>query len=115
MCIPLFLPSECDPSQLLTQTVPEYRGMTCDSKGTFRGFAVGPDKGHLAWDKALKKAAERVRLWQWGQLGLYFASQTWNTFIAAIVGFVAQLEGPPPHLTLVTAKLLRKTPDGRCQ
>ncbi len=62
--IPLFLPSECDPSQLLTQTLPEYTDMKCDSKGAYLGFAVGPDKGHLAWDEALKKAAERVRLWQ---------------------------------------------------
>jgi hypothetical protein len=94
MYISLLLPSECDPSQLLTRTVPEHTDIKCDSKGKYLGFAIGPDKGHLAWDKALKKAAERVRLWQWGQLGFYFASQTWNVFIASIVGFVAQLEGP---------------------
>ncbi len=50
-----------DPSQLFNQTVPEYTDTKCDSKGTYLGFAIGPDKGHLTWDKALKKAAERVR------------------------------------------------------
>ena len=110
--IPLFLPSEEDPVLLLTQTAPEYANMKCDTKGTYLGFVAGLGKGHLAWDKALAKAEERVRLWQWCELGLFFASQTWNTFITSIVGFVAQLESPPPHLAPTVAKLLRKAAHG---
>jgi hypothetical protein len=72
--------------------------MTCATCGKDLGYLVGPGKGHGSRDKNLRKAAERMQLWQWGPLGLVFATRAWNKFIASIAGFVAQLEGPPPYL-----------------
>ena len=70
---PLFLPSECDLSQLLSQTVPEVR-----LEGHVPWICGRPDRGHLAWDKVFKKAAERVRLWQWGQSGQGYRLDWWQ-------------------------------------
>ncbi len=53
--------------------------------GTYLGFMVGPGKLSQSWNKALAKASDRVHLWQRGPLGLFFATQTWNTFVASTV------------------------------
>ena len=110
--VPFFSQSEDDATRMLAEVVPEYATMTCALRGTYLGFTVCPDKNRRAWDKALRKATERVRLWHWGELGLFYVSQVWNTFIASLVGFVAQLERPPPYLDEVSTMLLRKAAYG---
>ena len=86
--------------------------MEVTTAGKYLGITVGPGKGHTSWRHALTKAAGRVADWQWSSLGLSFATQAWNTFIASVLGFVAQVEGPPPEIDCFACKLLRTTARG---
>ena len=45
-------------------------------------------------------------------LGLFFASQAWNVFVLSLLGFVAQLEGPPPDVDEHMKRLIRKAAYG---
>ena len=60
----------------------------------YLGFAVGPGQGVLSWVKPCDKVTERVRSWNWGDL--QYSVVAYNTYIASVWGFVAQLEDPPP-------------------
>jgi hypothetical protein len=74
--------------------VPELAHMTIAGSGKYLGFVVGPEKGNSSWYKALHTADERVSLWSWGPLGLYYATQVWNTYILSTMGFAAQPKAP---------------------
>jgi hypothetical protein len=71
--------------------------MYISSKGKHLGCTLGPSKGDSSWQGALEKATKRVGEWDWAPVGLLFASQVWNTLVASLFGFVAQLERPPPR------------------
>ena len=47
-----------------------------------------------------------------GDLGLYFSSIVWNTFVMSTLTFVAQLEAPPPKVDEVIHRLLRRAAHG---
>jgi hypothetical protein len=59
----------------------------------YLGFTIGPNKGDRFWTGAVDKATNRVGEWDWAPLGLFFATKVWNTFVASLFGFVAQLAG----------------------
>lgn len=98
--------------RLLAATVPEWSSLQVASSGKYLGYIVGPGKAHRAWQRALEAAGTRLRSWDWGSLGLYFATAVWNTYIISTIGFVAQLEGPPPDVEQVVFKLMRKAAYG---
>ncbi len=53
-------------------------------------------KGHQAWHRASRKAADRAALRSWGTLGLFFSTQAGYVFIVPLLEFVAQWESAPP-------------------
>ena len=110
--IPLF---EYDRQQVQDdlQRMAEPMGdMSISSKGKYLGFTIGPSKGDSSWQGALDKATKRVGDWDWAPLGLFFASQVWNTFVASLFGFVAQLERPPVDIKTRLAELLSRAGHG---
>ncbi len=67
--IPLFQQDEENAQELLRSVTPEFADMQCATSGKYLGYYVGPGKGHQSWHKVLRKAAERVALWNWSTLG----------------------------------------------
>jgi hypothetical protein len=112
LCIPLHLRPQATVAEELAAAVPAWGGMKIATSGTYLGFAVGPGKANRSWEAALTKATARVRQWEWGQLGLFFATQVWNTYIIPILTFVAQLEQPPPGVAEAMHKMLRTAAHG---
>jgi hypothetical protein len=86
--------------------------MSIGKKGKHLGFSIGPGKGDSSWQGALDKATKRVSEWDWAPLGLFFATQVWNTFVASLFGFVALLERPPPGIKNKLAELLLRAGHG---
>ena len=86
--------------------------MSIGKKGKYLGFSIGPGKGDSSWQGALDKATKRVSEWDWAPLGFFFATQVWNTFVASLFGFVAQLERPPPGIKNKLAELLLRAGHG---
>ena len=64
-------------------------------RGTYLGFAVGPEKGDSSWDKPIQKYIDRVRTWGVVGQGLHIGIYAYNTYAASVLSFPAQLEAPP--------------------
>jgi hypothetical protein len=90
---------------------PWFGAKVC-THGRYLGFEVGPGRGSHSWDKPVQKAWDRVRLWDWSRLGLFYSTQIWNIMILSLFTFVAQLERPPEEVRTVEAALLRKAAPG---
>jgi hypothetical protein len=86
--------------------------MRVQDHGTYLGFVVGPGKHHRSWAIALAKARQRVQQWDWGSLGLFWATQAWNVYIVPTLLFVAQLERPPEDIDKILHSMLRKAAYG---
>jgi hypothetical protein len=87
-------------------------GVKVSTHGKYLGFEVGPGRGTSSWTKPVQKAWDRVRLWEWSRLGLFFATQVWNIMVLSLFSFVAQLEVPPPEALAAETALLRKAAPG---
>jgi exonuclease III len=104
--------------QALASICPRWVEMKPGHYGTYLGFAVGPGKANHSWTTPLRKAWEKMLLWDWGRLGLFFAISVWNMHILPSLTFVAQLEHPPAAIIKQTEAMLRKVgygPGGWCQ
>ena len=73
---------------------PEMHGLSVRRWSIYLGFAIGPERGARSWDKACAKVVDRVRCWNWKDLGLQFSAVAYNTYVASVLSFVAQLEVP---------------------
>ena len=96
----------------LERTGSPWFGVKVAHHGKYLGFEIGPEKDHLSWHKPIQKAWERVRLWDWSRLGLFYASQVYNIMILSLFSFIGQLEDPPPAVLAAETALLRKAAPG---
>lgn len=87
-------------------------GVHVDTQGRYLGFQVGPGRRGDSWDKPVKKAHQRIGMWDWAKLGLFYSTQVWNIMIVSLFAFVSQLERPPPAVLAVETRLLRKAAPG---
>ena len=110
--IPLGDRSESDIRQELAADNHPWAGMQISTSAKYLGFMVGPGKGDGSWVKPLRKFRERVALWPWADIGLFYATQVWNTFVLPVLLFVAQLESPPAVALQAERDLLRRAAPG---
>ena len=89
-----------------------WQDMYISSSAKYLGFLVGPGKADRSWDKPLKKFRERVAHWPWTEIGLFYATQVWNTFVLPVLLFVAQLERVPEVVLQTERCLLRRAAPG---
>jgi hypothetical protein len=112
ICIPLHLATDIDIAASLAAAVPGWANMRIQTHGAYLGFEIGPDKRHRSWSAALAKATQRVQQWDWGSLGLFWATQVWNTYVVPTLLFVAQLETPPDEVDKALHSMLRRAAYG---
>ena len=80
--------------------------------GKYLGFWVGPEKERRFWKDAGHKMLQRAEAWAWRELVLYYSTVVYNSFIASISMFVAQLEPYPEEFEAVEEALLRRAATG---
>ena len=78
-------------------SLPYGGALTVDSKAKYLGFYVGPGRGSLSWETALKKYIGRARLWGTMGLGLFHTVDAYRVFISSVLMLVAQLDPLPPQ------------------
>ena len=112
VCIPLW----CDTPEATRHTVsgvcPEWRDMEVSDTGRYLGFYVGPGRKDKAWAAAGDKMLARATTWEWPKLGLFYATMAYNTYIASLACYVAQLDTPPPSFRAVEERALRRAAAG---
>ena len=96
----------------ISEWCPPWTAMKVADSGKYLGMIIGPGKGNLSWMAPLRKAWDRVRMWEWSKLGLQFAARVWNIFILPILVFVAQLERVPVEALTGVDAMLRKAAYG---
>ena len=96
----------------LERTGSMWFGVQVALHGKYLGFVIGPGKSRLTWIKPLQKARERVSLWDWSQLGLFYATQVYITMVLSLFSFASQLECPPAEVLAAETALLRKVAPG---
>ena len=89
-----------------------WLGVKVSTHGKYLGFEVGPERGTRSWAKPVEIAWDRIHLWDWSQLGLFFATQVWNVMVLSLFSFVSQLERPPQEVLAAETALLRKAAPG---
>ena len=89
-----------------------WAAATFADHGKYLGFVLGPGREARSWLKPVKKAWDRVRIWPWSDIGLFFSTQVWNLFIHSVLSFIAQLESPPSHVLQAETAMLRKAAPG---
>ena len=62
-----------------------WLGIKVCMHGRYLGFEIGPEKGALNWTEPVQKAWDRISMWDWAQLGLFFATQVWNTMVLSLL------------------------------
>ena len=60
----------------------------------------------------MKKYLERVTMWQDMPLGLHWHARVYNTFALSVLGYIAQLEEPPPWVLATVESSLSKAAKG---
>lgn len=75
-----------------------WENLAIQLHGTYLGFEQGPGKEGISWQKPIVKYLRRCSNWSHIHQGLYFATAAYNTFIASVLMFIAQLEVPSPEV-----------------
>ncbi len=70
-------------------------------------FVLGPRSGTKSWGKVFAKIQEHATLRARSVVGQYWSTVAYNTFIAAVLGFVLQLEKLPSLWPKGEAAMLR--------
>ena len=96
----------------MEDVAPDWSNMSIARRGTYLGFAVGPEKGDSSWTKASTKFLARAKAWGGRPLGLQFSALTYNTFALSVLGYVAQLERPPDWVLDMERSALRAVAPG---
>ena len=95
ICIPLWQEPLDRISAQLAAACPPWSDIEVARKGKYLGFWVGPEKGCIAWQDAGRKMVQRSDAWAWRELGLFYSTIVYNSYIASIPMFIAQLEPYP--------------------
>ncbi len=61
------------------------------------GFHLGPQAFARGWEKALRKVRKKASLRSTLGLGLHCTSVAYSVYIAALLGFLLQLDLVPPE------------------
>ena len=99
-------------TRILQERDDVWKDVLCAHKATYLGFVIGPDKQEASWYKPVAKAMDRVRSWDWSNLGFQFASSVYNSYVLSTMAFVAQLEMPPPDALQAEKAMLFKAASG---
>ena len=65
--------------------------ITIATHGRYLGYQIGPGSGESSWTKPLAKYERAVAHWASLRLGLFMNTLAYNTYIAPLLEFVAQL------------------------
>ena len=84
----------------------------CASHSAYLGITTGYGRGNDSWSKPLAKAQSRATIWPWSSIGLQYAAKAYNFFVLPTLGFVAQLEPPPPSVLQAEAEMLFRAAPG---
>ena len=84
----------------------------CASHSAYLGITTGYGRGNDSWSKPLAKAQSRATIWPWSSIGLQYAAKAYNLFVLPTLGFVAQLEPPPPSVLQAEAEMLFRAAPG---
>ena len=112
VCLPLWEAPLQEVSDRVAASCPAWAGMEFSRVGKYLGFFVGPEKGWKSWEAAGAKMLRRARAWPWNALGLFYAAVAYNTYVASLPAFVAQLEPYPSDFAELEAKVLRLAAPG---
>ena len=110
--IPLWLDPLQDIKEQLAEKHSAWNLVCVARKGTYLGFAIGPEKGDTSWGKAEDKFLKRAQLWGMQGGGLHVSIYAYNTFAVSVLAFIAQLELPPDHLQATEIKAIRRIATG---
>jgi hypothetical protein len=80
--------------------------------GKYLGYFVGPHGHAQSWAKPCLKFRTRLQEWDWSQMGLHVAMDTYGIYVASVLAFVAQLQRPPAELGRLEAEAVRKIAPG---
>ena len=98
--------------QRLREHMPAWREMSVAWHGIYLGFPVGPRRADQTWLKAMEKYELRSRIWAGHEHGLQYNALTYNSFAISTLGYVSQLETPPPWAFERERTVLRKVARG---
>jgi len=96
VAIPLWPKGTSDIQRMIAQGDFFWDHIHISNTGKYLGFSSGPGKGTSSWDAPTLKYLGRTRRWQEIGAGTQFATLAYNTFAFSTLGFVSQLESPPP-------------------
>ncbi|CAK0844109.1 unnamed protein product [Prorocentrum cordatum] len=89
-----------------------WSGVAVQDSSTYLGFLEGPGKRGGSWSKASGQCLDRCTLWGSAPLGLQHSARTYDMFGMSVLGFLAQLEQPPPEVLKAEVQAARKSAAG---
>ena len=112
VCIPLWEDPIARVKVTVTAVCPPWADITVADHGKYLGFYVGPGRGDRAWIAAGNKMLQRGSMWDWSSLGMYYATTAYNTYVASLPCYVAQLDEYPAQMKQTEEQTLRKAAAG---
>jgi len=82
----------------LTRAVPHWENLVIKDSAKYLGFFIGPTSGASQWIAAAQKYSERVVSIKHMKLPLRLAVNRHNYYAVPVLGYIAQLALPPPHI-----------------
>ena len=112
VCIPLWPAPLARARQVIQAACPPWQDIRVSDHGKYLGYFVGPGRSDLAWRAAGEKMLKRSAAWNWPSLGLFYSTTAYNTYVASLAGYVAQLDNYPPWFMDIEAAVLRRAAPG---
>jgi len=112
VCIPLWREPKELVKDRIAQWVPKWEEMPVEDCATYLGCSIGPGKMEQSWSRAIKKFRARVGAWNWSEVGLFFASAAYNTYVLSTMGFTAQITEVDERARMAEAEALRRAAPG---
>ena len=110
--IPLWPAAVADVRKVICDAAPAWKDLPLKAAGVYLGCVIGPGKHGDEWRRAAARFADRIRLWQWSSLGLYFATVIYNVFAFSVLTFTAQVARVPDEMIKLEAWALRRAAPG---